>query len=111
LKKQSQFSKVKIGATSYVKGTYDNIKLRRAQKNKANSKFTPLSSSGQAYSCWVMRDTFCVWIPAFAGMTKRNISVYRCKSLSIRPFDYAQGMLFGKKACLKKQSQFAGGLN
>jgi hypothetical protein len=63
--------------------------------------------SGQVY----YRAADCVWIPAFAGMTKRNISVYRCKSLSIRPFDYAQGMLFGKKACLKKQSQFAGGLN
>jgi hypothetical protein len=29
----------------------------------------------------------------------------------LRPFDYAQGTLFGEKRDLKKQSQFAGGEN
>ena len=30
----------------------------------------------------VLGDALCVWIPACAGMTKKNISVYRCKSVS-----------------------------
>jgi hypothetical protein len=38
LKKQSQFAGGQIGATSYLKGRYEEFKSLRRRKNKANSK-------------------------------------------------------------------------
>ncbi|HUT47602.1 MAG TPA: hypothetical protein VMX36_15070, partial [Sedimentisphaerales bacterium] len=50
LKKQSQFAPALMGATTYVKGDYENKPAGRAEENKPNSKPNKPNPSGHSMS-------------------------------------------------------------